>query len=320
MLQEFTQLQLVTKAFAHNYLSDLRSLHLDRHPDLNGRSSKLVAPTFVVVIEVVDPGRSVAFDLRSKNGKWKLLEPIDFDLVSIDQKYKNFLVTLSSEEYADLVKHVFMPKFRQHFDVFLASHVSNAPNVDPRAFDRDVGHVGARSMNDNRPQTLGPTRRTKPIPASLAPPGFEDELEIRGGRSPNGPGVPPPYGDADRFPGGMRAPDLEPSPGARGPGTGGMYPSSEDPLFHPERRNIAERRDFPHPGDHGIRYDDPLAGPHDDLDLAGEGLPSDMGIGKDRRNPRGNFDSFGEGGPGFSRGFNGGPRNGSGGGFGGGFI
>lgn len=321
MSQEFTLIQLVTEAFAHNYLDGVWSIPLTETPDFSsdGLLCKFATNQFVVTIKITDTERSVAFDLQSKDGKSKLFENIDLDPSSIDKKYSKFPIALSFEDYTKLVELEFIPKFRQHFDPFLKAHVSDYSNVSTYSSDKTPRFAKKSENSISGPDIQGSTGRLqKPIPASLAPPGFEDELEIQGKNSnTNIPGVSTPYGDSDRYPGGLRVPDLDPAAHIRSPGTGGMYPSPDDPLFHPEKRN--RNNNLPNPGNGGIRYDDPLAGPHDDLDLAGEGLPPDMGIGKNRKNLRGNFGAFG-GGSRFGGGFNGGFNGGFGGGFGGGFM
>ncbi|KAG7693490.1 hypothetical protein KL933_003067 [Ogataea haglerorum] len=111
----------------------------------------------------------------------------------------------------------------------------------------------------------------KPLPASLAPPSFEDEHQIQSSRTD-----PLPSGDAqagvnDLYPGGMKDPPFKPylDPLAVNPTRGGgMHPTSSDSLFN---RNLEGSRS-------GIRYDDPLLGPDEDPELLGAGLPGQMGL------------------------------------------
>ncbi|KAJ5097937.1 Proteasome Inhibitor PI31 [Penicillium argentinense] len=172
-----------------------------------------------------------------------------------------------------------------------------APRHDP--LRDDSLPQPARPYPFDDPLAAGPRM---PNPPDFAPPGFEDEFEIRrpprgypqglgGGRSPYN------IGDRDLYPPGMAPHD--PLRGPMGPGFGsggGMHPTFDDPLFGG-------------PGGGSGVYD-PRAPPGARYDPVG---PGDPPLGR-YQGPRG---PFGRGGPG---GDFGGGYGGFGGGFGGGDI
>ncbi|WEJ95988.1 hypothetical protein PSN45_003522 [Yamadazyma tenuis] len=89
---------------------------------------------------------------------------------------------------------------------------------------------------------------------------------------PGGPpsGGVPSVGDDDLYPGGIKDPStrgyLDPLRDTSR-GSGGMYPSANHPLFNRDRMGGPGNAPF------GARYDDPLVGDPDDMDLMGAGLP-----------------------------------------------
>lgn len=146
---------------------------------------------------------------------------------------------------------------------------------------------------DTRPQLESATSRPPDMPD------FDDEYEIKG-RYPGEPqgGRVPLIGDRDLNPPGLpRDPLMKPyvDPLAQNP-DGGMYPSSDHPMFGRREGNTSRRGVPP-----GARFDDPYG--EDNLEDMGMGLPGNLRHGG--LNPRG-----GPGGSGFGGSGLGGPGSG----------
>lgn len=174
---------------------------------------------------------------------------------------------------------------------------------DPLREDNPPGPRPANPYPFHDPLAVPPSRR--PIPGDLAPPGFENELEIN--EPPRG--FPPPLfgrgrgdnplsiGERDLYPPGLGPHDpirgnLRPGRGAAG--SGGMHPSLGDPLFG----GIGDDGYYDPQAPPGSRYDP--VGPGDGPPFGSHGTP------------------FGRRGGGFGGGFGGGM--GGFGGFGGDII
>lgn len=120
-----------------------------------------------------------------------------------------------------------------------------------------------------------------------SPPGFDDEHQILSQGNYSRPLNPPPsFGDRDLQPPGVGPnPTLAPyiDPLRSTGGSGGMHPTSNDPIFHPNSSGSNNGNDLRRPP--GARWDDPLSGDSDDLNRIGQGLPGSGNFG--RRNPPG---------------------------------
>lgn len=132
-------------------------------------------------------------------------------------------------------------------------------------------------------------------PDPNGPPGFEDEYKLLPENRKSQPissgsdGGNASYGDSDLNPPGVgKHPSLKPyldplSSGNYGaPGTsGGMHPTSSDPLFHPELRNDGQGSGSSLQRPPGARWDDPLFGGvgQNDFDQIGQGLPGTGSFG-----------------------------------------
>ncbi|ODV94335.1 hypothetical protein PACTADRAFT_51195 [Pachysolen tannophilus NRRL Y-2460] len=165
---------------------------------------------------------------------------------------------------------------------------------------------------------------SKSVPESLQPPKFDDEYEIQTNAPPAAsirPTNPLSIGDRDLNPPGLpKHPEMKPyldplasCSGASGIGSeGGMYPTANHPIFGGRPNgggNNYGRRDPLHPP--GARFDDPLMNEDTDMELVGQGLPGNLGIGNHGRRGGAGTNPFGRNAGGNAGGF---------GGFDGGFI
>lgn len=166
----------------------------------------------------------------------------------------------------------------------------------------------------NANQPIAEEDSNKNVSDDFVIPKFDDEFEIRSRPDRFLPptNTEPPnfsYGDRDLYPMGQKNPLSDPT-GMKGllqggDGSGGMYPTSSDPLFRGQGGNAGPSLNGLQPN---VRYDDPLLGPGSDIDMVGMGLPGNPTLG---RNNNGRNMGNGDG-TGFGNGFGNGYGNGFG--------
>jgi len=185
----------------------------------------------------------------------------------------------------------------------------------------------------------------QPMPAGdFPPPDFEDEYEMNRRRARPGPsgrnGPPFNIGHDDLYPQGLGPNDPFRSsltdPSRRAPGSGGMHPTFDDPLFRRDPSRGYDPRappgarydpvgpgDMELPGSDGRFIPGRTPGPNGWRGLGGDLDPFSSQLGSDMMMPRSpgrrGGPPFGGGPPGGGFGGNGFGGNGYGGGFGGGF-
>ncbi|EGV65696.1 hypothetical protein CANTEDRAFT_133104 [Yamadazyma tenuis ATCC 10573] len=208
---------------------------------------------------------------------WSILNPKNSIVLPLDE------INLSSEIIAlfnsQLDKEVNREYMEALFKRSLRSHEKASISVPAsESASESASAVASASVPASAPSTFlsdPPASKNASIPDK---PGFDDEYEMQSHRAvlglppPGGPpsGGVPSVGDDDLYPGGIKDPStrgyLDPLRDTSR-GSGGMYPSANHPLFNRDRMGGPGNAPF------GARYDDPLVGDPDDMDLMGAGLP-----------------------------------------------
>ncbi|GMM38988.1 hypothetical protein DASC09_063270 [Saccharomycopsis crataegensis] len=199
---------------------------------------------------------------------------------------------------------------------------SNIPDKSTK-----VGGTDLRSTMPKLPTApTPPSSKTEVRPSNPNdPPGFEDEYKLLPQNSSyNSPKVSGSIGEKDLDPMGIgkypvMKPYIDPL-GSGSSGSGGMHPTFNDPLFHPENRNSGNGSLQRPPG---ARWSNPMFGTDDpeDIERMGQGLPGTSGLRGPANNGSFGFPkdgNTGNGGFGFGFGGNGAGfgSGGSSGGFG----
>ncbi|ODV86669.1 hypothetical protein CANARDRAFT_21668 [[Candida] arabinofermentans NRRL YB-2248] len=276
-------------------------------------------------IMTVDPNEQFEFPVEFNNLEKSQLKDV---YMTMGYNFDNFFDDLkNSVNYLEFAATTEMKLDFKNLSQKKLNETGEEEDVKPPNPQKSLQEGNELSKGDTKQDTkqeesIQSRSITKPVPENLAAPKFDDELEIQSGPSTT---ITQPrneqqqqLGNNDLYPGGIKDPTLKPSldplgSGVGGFGYGGMHPTANDPLF----QGLGSGGSRPQSG---IRYDNPLLGPDDDLGLIGSGLGGGMGLGNGRNigfpgNGNGN-----RGGPGFGSGFGSGSGfPGGNGGFPGGF-
>lgn len=276
-----SKVEFVQSIFVQSYLRGHLDIKVPGNASVTGDKVVIKGDEFVVTITA---SGKVGIDI--KVGKSEISEQLEPRLPS---KFPIKLAEDEEKKYRESMESQFEEYFDHFFKLHRPKQSSASIQHESTTLREGTGSVNVplssiKQLPGRDSLRIPIVSEPKPVPSNMAPPGFDDELEIEKGRQ--GSRIIPgfgndqsqgSYGDSDRFPNGERVPNLDPSgPHAIGSGRGGMIPTADDPLFRPEERGRNGNGNLG-----GIRYDDPVAGPNDDLSLVGEGLPGDMGVGRE---------------------------------------